>query len=52
MQDFLIIIILTGFNLNALAFQEGVDGPPARENTEKVRKRIETLKMWRADKGA
>ncbi len=42
------IILLAGFAVTGLAQPpEDIDRPPSKEQMEKIRKRIETLRMWR-----
>lgn len=43
----LIILMLTGLNMNATAFQGETDTPPNREG---IREKIEMLKMWKLTK--
>ncbi|MCL5022949.1 MAG: hypothetical protein M1497_06245 [Nitrospirae bacterium] len=44
----LLLCFVLGFAVNAIAEPRGdFERPPSREQMEKVRKRIETLKMWK-----
>ncbi len=44
----LLILLVLCFTVDSVAEPpEGFDGPPTKEQMEKVRKRIETLKMWK-----
>ncbi|MBI5198410.1 MAG: hypothetical protein HZA09_00075 [Nitrospirae bacterium] len=45
---FLVVLLVAGFSTVSLAEpQEDIERPPSKEQMEKVRKRIETLKMWK-----
>jgi Spy/CpxP family protein refolding chaperone len=44
------VFVIAGFTTNGLAEPPDFDKPPTKEQKEKVRKRIETLKMWRLTK--
>lgn len=43
----MIILMLTSFSISATAFQGDMDEPPTKEQREKIRERISTLKMWK-----
>jgi Spy/CpxP family protein refolding chaperone len=46
-----LFFLISGFAADSLAIMpEDSDRPPTREQREKVRKRIETLKMWKLTK--
>lgn len=48
LKFFLALILVTGFSMNGMAGPpEDTDRPPSKEQFEKIRKRIETLKMWK-----
>jgi Spy/CpxP family protein refolding chaperone len=45
---FFVVLLVAGFSTVSLAEpQEDIEKQPSKEQMEKVRKRIETLKMWR-----
>ena len=47
----LIVFIVCGFSAQGLAEQpDYLDRPPTKEQRDRVRKRIETLKMWKLTK--
>lgn len=43
-------LLLTGLAVNAVAAPEETDRPPSRQQLEKVRQRIETLRIWKLTK--
>ena len=48
---FLLFFLVAGFAGNSLAeFPDDYDRPPTKEQMEKVRKQIETLRMWKLTK--
>ena len=45
---FLVVLLAAGFSTVSLAEpQKDIEKPPSKEQMEKVRKRIETLRMWK-----
>ena len=51
MKILLVLFIMCGFTAQGLAEPPGyLDGPPTKEQRDRVRKRIETLKMWKLTK--
>lgn len=48
LKFFLVLILVAGFGIYSSAEPpEDIERPPSKEQMEKVRKRIETLRMWR-----
>jgi len=46
----LLLFMLLGFATNSMAEPPDLERPPTREQMEKVRERIETLRMWKLTK--